>query len=1416
MTKTNTRSRIVSILLVLMMLLTMVPITAVTANAAEWTTVNSYAELQTAVKNKKEYIQLGRDIDTRDFHYSGGGLDIADWLTFEGQTCTLDLNGKTLSLMTKMKDMPTFMRVYNGSNLTIKDSQGGGQITGEFKNTGADDSYLIHMIKSSLTLEGGTFRATAEPYGTNVNVIGYLGSNVTIKDGVTISQPKKNETSAAREGHGYALCDDNNNYGPEASNVVIDGGTFDGWVRLMGYQDTNDTVQINSGTFKKGVQLLYKSGEEDKSAPVVTVNGGTFEDNVYLNGWAWKMSLNMPYRLNGGTFYGSLNLCAETPIDKGDKPKESLNVALGLNECFGYSAIAKHDGVFTAGNIYNAIDWETWDVKYTIKYRMWLKGTASNPIRIIPNAWGMKSVTLDGNPIDYFKDWKGTVERMDNSTAHTIKFEWYPLASELVNAGYSYNARCDHYISGSSAVQQTDTIAAGATSHTVTIPAGAPAKVYSYDLHLNLKKDGSSVGIFSNEHIVKLVVSEAPVVEPDPTIEGSVYYTSSIVFGRSISTAASVTPAEATKAYQWQRSTNGGSTWTNIDGATRGSYTPVAADMGENVRIRVKVTAEGYLGEIVGAALKVSKAANNDTPVPSTVVARKDGSDAYTKFEITDFKSNQEYVYTSSPDNSGEWPTGGTPITSATVEGLSAGSTYYIYTRYKETDTHTAGSKISSSSVLLDEVTKLNRIILTDESGKEYSSYGNGNTIYIKKGESMTLTVTKNPGGANKWSDFTFKSQHGFAAPFSVTDPTTPVASGSPISSVTIRGDKVGTGTLAAEYSGYTPQFYGTWRVHVYENVSDIGTGAEITVSPTFADATMHPGETMTLPEYTVTVYPEGALNDYHYEWYVREPSTSPGSMGSGNNVKENTYFKVNDDGTITAKAVHTGSEDSQYKMVLLYAVKGEYDKTKLASFNVTVTAAPTIALTGLTVAPAKVNLELNATYQLSAVKEPVNAAGSLNWESSNTSVATVDSNGKVTAKAQGTATITVSCGDKKATCTVTVDHQHDYTGQPYLYLDPGNHYQECKAGDGYNIQPHAFTAWTDNENGTHSRHCTVCKMTDGSTYTETAEHTWVWVVDQEAALGQPGKQHEECTGCHAKRNENTEIPALRDYAVTVTGGTATVAAGTPITRAMEGVEVTVTAQVPDGKHFVKWVVNGVTLANETSATTTFIMPANDVTIEAECAENPVESYMLTVIKGTASVAAGTPITDKVEQNTVVTVTADAPETGKVFDKWVVLEGNVTLADATKATTTFTMPGNAVKIEATYKDAPPSHTHSYGTEWKYDGTNHWHECACGDKADIAAHSASEWIVDTAATETADGAKHKECTVCKKVLETAPIPATGSGDNNTDKPGKDDSTKSPQTGDSSNLIGWLAALFVSGGVLTLLGVSGKKRKESEAE
>lgn len=44
----------------------------------------------------------------------------------------------------------------------------------------------------------------------------------------------------------------------------------------------------------------------------------------------------------------------------------------------------------------------------------------------------------------------------------------------------------------------------------------------------------------------------------------------------------------------------------------------------------------------------------------------------------------------------------------------------------------------------------------------------------------------------------------------------------------------------------------------------------------------------------------------------------------------------------------------------------------------------------------------------------------------------------------------------------------------------------------------------------------------------------------------------------------------------------------------------------------------------------------------------------------------------------------------------------------------------------------------------------------GDYTDATGHKAGDWIVDKAATTYAQGQKHKECTVCKKVLETAVI------------------------------------------------------------
>ena len=53
---------------------------------------------------------------------------------------------------------------------------------------------------------------------------------------------------------------------------------------------------------------------------------------------------------------------------------------------------------------------------------------------------------------------------------------------------------------------------------------------------------------------------------------------------------------------------------------------------------------------------------------------------------------------------------------------------------------------------------------------------------------------------------------------------------------------------------------------------------------------------------------------------------------------------------------------------------------------------------------------------------------------------------------------------------------------------------------------------------------------------------------------------------------------------------------------------------------------------------------------------------------------------------------------------------------------TLEVSGGSTSVYALveYKEKP-QHTHSYG-DWQKDETNHWRECACGEKADSAAHS----------------------------------------------------------------------------------------------
>ena len=130
-----------------------------------------------------------------------------------------------------------------------------------------------------------------------------------------------------------------------------------------------------------------------------------------------------------------------------------------------------------------------------------------------------------------------------------------------------------------------------------------------------------------------------------------------------------------------------------------------------------------------------------------------------------------------------------------------------------------------------------------------------------------------------------------------------------------------------------------------------------------------------------------------------------------------------------------------------------------------------------------------------------------------------------------------------------------------------------------------------------------------------------------------------------------------------------------------KGTEVKIKADpVPSGKKFDKWTTeDGVSFADANSATTTFVMPAKAVTVTATYKDAPVTTYAVTVTNGTGggNFAAGA----------TVSITANEPATGKVFDKWTTSDG-VVFANANSATTPFAMPAKDVAVTATYKDAP--------------------------------------------------------------------------------------------------------------------------------
>ena len=108
---------------------------------------------------------------------------------------------------------------------------------------------------------------------------------------------------------------------------------------------------------------------------------------------------------------------------------------------------------------------------------------------------------------------------------------------------------------------------------------------------------------------------------------------------------------------------------------------------------------------------------------------------------------------------------------------------------------------------------------------------------------------------------------------------------------------------------------------------------------------------------------------------------------------------------------------EDEIKNYLVSGAKVSYDGTG----NIKVWTV-TMPVSGVALDKTSAELQVGKTLTLTATVTPDNATDkAVAWTSSNDAVATVDANGIVTAKAEGTATITATAGGKTVTCTVTV-----------------------------------------------------------------------------------------------------------------------------------------------------------------------------------------------------------------------------------------------------------------------------------------------------------------------------------------------------------------------------------------------------------
>ena len=434
-----------SFLLAVMMLVSATPFSSVTADAADGTVeVSTWAELKKALEytTKCSVVKVVKDIETKSLNgHTGLHQDNIIFMTM-AMDKVLDLNGHTVNAYAKY-----YSEVLQGclisirhkdARLTIRDSVGGGALIGEFNQ----EFYyqFIDVYGGTLVMESGTVKMLCPSADNQYQKCAISVSGTAVFNGgevltqVTSPGGEKEERYLSRRLQAIR--------GEKGGSVTINGGTFDRVVLHSSPTPENlgkYELVVNGGFFRQSIALIlvgdvyasnfdhlpmqindaYFMRTTDKLDQCRLVLGGKMK-NFYDNNWDYDLLYN-------------------------DIPNATLDDAKTMMWGLVPHLISENGAVFTdvhdgnwyvRGNMRRSVE----NGGPTMAFQGTSLGIQGGIAKVISNAYGVKEVLLDGEPMEYGE--RGFSAPQVDTTAeqeHRVSFVMYPISPMLRVLGYSYS-----------------------------------------------------------------------------------------------------------------------------------------------------------------------------------------------------------------------------------------------------------------------------------------------------------------------------------------------------------------------------------------------------------------------------------------------------------------------------------------------------------------------------------------------------------------------------------------------------------------------------------------------------------------------------------------------------------------------------------------------------------------------------------------------------------------------------------------------------------------------------------------------------------------------------------------------------------------------------------------------------------------